>query len=157
MTVPVNLLATHPFLAGLPERFLTLLAWRATQQAWTAGHDLFLEGGVADRFWLIESGRVVLNLHVPGRGGIVVETLGPGQVLGWSWLFPPYRWHFGATAGERTEVIEFDAPSVRGLCDAEPELGYELCRRFMQVMVDRLQATRVRLLDLYGSPLERSS
>ena len=157
MTVPSAPLATHPFLAGLPARFVEQLARHATRAQLPPDHSLFREGGVADRFWLIESGRVVLYIHIPGRGDAVVESLGPGQVVGWSWLFPPYRWNFDATVGEQTEAIELDGLAVQRLCDAEPELGYDLCRRFMQVMLGRLQATRVRLLDLYGSPLERSS
>jgi CRP-like cAMP-binding protein len=157
MTVPSDLLAAHPFLAGLLPRYVAQLSRHATRTLWPADHRLFHEGGVADRFWLIESGRVVLFLHNPGRGDVVIETLGPGDVVGWSWLFPPYRWNFGATVGEQTEAIELDGPAVQRLCDSEPELGYDLGRRFMQVMLARLQATRVRLLDLYGSPLERSS
>jgi hypothetical protein len=83
---------------------------------------------------------------------VVVETLGAGAVLGWSWLFAPYRWHFGAVAVENTLGIELDGPGVRQLCARDPALGYELSTRFMQVMVERLQATRVRLLDLYAIP-----
>jgi CRP/FNR family transcriptional regulator, cyclic AMP receptor protein len=157
MTVPPDLLAAQPFLVDLPARFVEELSQHATWSRWPAEHRLFQEGGVADRFWLIQSGTVALDVHVPGRGDVVVESLGPGQVLGWSWLFPPYEWHFGATVGEPTEAIELDGPAIRTLCDAQPELGYDLCRRFMHVLLDRLQATRVRLLDLYGSPLERTS
>jgi CRP-like cAMP-binding protein len=113
---------------------------------------VFSEDTPADRFWLIQRGRVNLDTHVPGRGDVVVETLGPAAVLGWSWLFPPYRWHFGAVAVENTLSIELDGPGVRQLCARDPALGYELSTRFMQVMVDRLQATRLRLLDLYAVP-----
>jgi hypothetical protein len=81
---------------------------------------------------------------------VVVETLGPGAVLGWSWLFPPYQWHFDAYAVETTFAVRMDGFGVRRLCDADHELGYQLIRRFMQVAVDRLQKTRMRLLDLYA-------
>jgi hypothetical protein len=89
---------------------------------------------------------------MPGRGSVIIESLPPASVLGWSWLFPPYAWQFGATAVGNTSAIEFDAEQVRRACDADPALGYELLRRFVQVVVDRLQSTRVRLLDLYGQP-----
>ena len=81
-----------------------------------------------------------------------METLGPHAVLGWSWLFPPYRWHFSASAVETTLAVELDGPGVRDLCARDHELGYELMRRFVEVVVQRMQATRVRLLDLYRMP-----
>jgi CRP-like cAMP-binding protein len=117
-----------------------------------AGDRLFEEGGPADRFWLIRSGRVVLDLHVPGRGGLIIESLEPGTVLGWSWLFPPYEWRFGSVAVEPVRALAFDAGAVRIMCAADPALGYELTRRFAAIMLDRLQNTRMRLLDLYGAP-----
>jgi hypothetical protein len=83
---------------------------------------------------------------------VVIETLDAGTVLGWSWLFPPYAWHFGATAAASTLAVEFDAQGVRRLCDEDPVLGYALVQRFTRVVVDRLQSTRIRLLDLYGAP-----
>jgi CRP-like cAMP-binding protein len=83
---------------------------------------------------------------------VVIEKLGADTVLGWSWLFPPYRWQFGALAVEQTEAIEFDADGVRRLVAEDAELGRELTTRFMGVVVDRLQASRARLLDLYGYP-----
>jgi CRP-like cAMP-binding protein len=154
MITTYDLISAHPFLAGMSARWLDLLAYRASRSVRLPGHRLFREGAPADRFWLIRQGRVALDLPVPGRGDVVVETLGPDTVVGWSWLFPPYRWHFGAVVMEETLTIQFDAPRVRQLCDNEPALGYELSKRFMAVMLDRLQATRIRLLDLYGPPVE---
>jgi CRP-like cAMP-binding protein len=140
----------HSFLAGMPHA--SALADRARFAVFNAGSRLFDEGADADRFWLIQTGRVALDLHAPGRD-VVIETLGDGDVLGWSWLFPPYRWHFGASAVTDTRAIEFDAGAVRAVCDADPVLGYALTQRFLGVMLDRLQATRIRLLDLYsGGP-----
>jgi CRP-like cAMP-binding protein len=119
--------------------------------SYPAGARLFDEGGTADRFWLLRSGEVALDLHVPGRHPApVVETLGPGQLLGWSWISPPYRWHLGARAVTEVEATEFPATQVLGLCAADPELGYILMRRFTEVVAERLQATRIRLLDLYA-------
>jgi CRP-like cAMP-binding protein len=94
----------------------------------------------------------MLDLHVPGRGDVIIESLDPGTVLGWSWLFPPYDWRFGASAAEPVRAIVLDAADVRVMCATDPALGYELTRRFTAVMLDRLQNTRLRLLDLYGVP-----
>lgn len=147
METAYDLLAAQPFLAGLSEEHLRQLSYVASRAVLPAGSRVFSEGSAADRFWFINRGRVDLDTNVPGRGDVVVETLGPSAVLGWSWLFPPYRWHFGAYAVETTFALSMDAFGVRRLCDADHELGYQLIRRFMQVVVDRLQTTRVRLLD----------
>jgi CRP-like cAMP-binding protein len=152
MTPLSELVSTHPFLAGLEPHALSQLSTWARRVAFRAGTTIFAEGGKATSFWLIVDGHVRLDTYVPGRGGVAVESLGPGAVLGWSWMFPPHRWHFGATAVESTTAVEFDGAGIRQLCDLDPVLGHELTRRFMGVVVDRLQATRVRLLDLYGSP-----
>ncbi len=151
MITAQDLLAAHPFLHGLQDDQLARLSAWSHKSQFHAGARIFSEGGRADRFWLIRDGRISLDAHVPGRGPVVIETLGPGTVLGWSWMFPPYQWHFGATAVEPTYTVEMDGPGVRRLCDSDPELGYAVTRRFTQVVVERLQATRVRLLDLYGS------
>jgi CRP-like cAMP-binding protein len=150
--LPAPVLADHEFFRGMPAGHLDRLADVARSDDLPAGHRLFDEGGPADRFWLIWSGRVVLDLHVPGRGDLIIESLGPGAVLGWSWLFPPYEWRFGAVATEPVRAIVFDAAAVRIRCADDPVLGYELTRRFAAVMLDRLQNTRMRLLDLYGAP-----
>jgi CRP-like cAMP-binding protein len=131
---------------------LDRLAVAAHYEDVPAGHRFFEEGGPADRFWLIQAGRVVLDLHVPGRGGLIIESLERGTVLGWSWLFPPHEWRFGAVVVEPVRAIVLDAEAVRIMCAAEPVLGYELTRRLAAIMLDRLQNTRMRLLDLYGAP-----
>jgi CRP/FNR family transcriptional regulator, cyclic AMP receptor protein len=146
-----DLLAVHPFLSGLTKEQLELLAPWASRSTFPAGARVFSEGGSADRFWLIRDGQVALDIYVPGRGDVAVETIGPGAVLGWSWLYPPYRWHLGATAVEQTFAVALDAAAVRRLCDADPRLGLALHQRFVGVIGERLQATRVRLLDLYGA------
>lgn len=150
ITTTLDLLAEHPFLAGMTPDQLTRLAVWGHRAVFRLGGPIFQEGGRADRFWLIRDGRVRLHTHVAGRGDIILETLGPGTVLGWSWLSPPYRWHFGATAMEPTLTVVVDADGVRRLCEQDLAIGYELHRRFMAVVVDRLQATRLRLLDMYA-------
>ena len=145
-------ISAHPFFAALTDAQLAALAEDAITETFTAGQRLFDEGGIADMFWLIEHGSIALDMRVPGRGDQIVETLGPGTVLGWSWLHPPYRWHFGAVARLATTAIAFDAASVRRRCDADPAFGYAMLRSFTPVITERLQATRLRLLDLYAAP-----
>ncbi|MEU6331029.1 cyclic nucleotide-binding domain-containing protein [Streptomyces sp. NPDC047049] len=111
---------------------------------------LFEEGRRADHFWIIRSGQVVLDQRVPGRRAAVVETLGRDELLGWSWLFPPYLWHFGAQTVGPVEAVEFDAKVVRALCESDPVLGRAVYRYVAETVADRLRGTRVRLLDLYG-------
>jgi CRP/FNR family transcriptional regulator, cyclic AMP receptor protein len=145
-------ISAHSFFAALTADQRTALAGDGAAVTFTVGQRLFDEGGIADRFWLIEDGSIALDMRVPGRGDQVIETLAAGTVLGWSWLHPPYRWHFGAVARVATTAIEFDAPSVRRRCDADPTFGYAALRLFTPVITERLQATRLRLLDLYASP-----
>ncbi|RFU39598.1 cyclic nucleotide-binding domain-containing protein [Actinomadura logoneensis] len=137
---------------GLRGHHLERLATAAHRVTAPDRHRFFDEGGRADRFWLVETGRVGVDAHVPGRGLVVVETLGRDAVLGWSWLFPPFQWRFGARALAPVRAVEFDARLVRTLCADDPELGHELTRRFAEVMLDRLQATRMRLMDVYTHP-----
>jgi CRP/FNR family cyclic AMP-dependent transcriptional regulator len=144
--------AAQPFFADLSPQLLRELGAQGEPVRYVAGERIFADGGVADRFWLLESGTVALDLHVPGRGDQVIETIGAGTVLGWSWFQPPFRWQFGATARGPVTAIVFDAVAVRGRCDADPELGYAVLRRFTPVIIERLQAARLRLLDLWGSP-----
>lgn len=149
-------LARHPFLRGMRTEHLERLATAAGYENLPAGHRLFDEGRQADRCWLIQTGQVAIDARVPGRGIVRVQTLAGGTVLGWSWLFPPYRWRFGAVAITSVHTIALDAPSVRALCDADSELGYELHRRFSAIILDRLQNTRMRLLDMHAAAPERS-
>jgi len=144
--------AAQPFFAGLPPDLLRELCAHGKPVTHAAGERLFADGGVADRFWLLESGTVALDLHVPGRGDQVIETIEAGTVLGWSWLQPPYRWQFGATARGPLTAIVFDAVAVRRRCDDDPVLGYAVLGLFTPVIIERLQAARVRLLDLWDTP-----
>jgi CRP-like cAMP-binding protein len=148
----VERVVAHPFVAGLPAAHRSTLAEGGTPVSFAAGERIFAENTVADRFWLLDSGSVALDMRVPGRGDQVVETLSGPTVLGWSWLCPPYEWHFGALAREATGAIEFDAAAVRERCESEPSFGFAILRCFTPVIVSRLQATRLRVLDLYGPP-----
>ena len=145
-------LAAHPFLHGMSRDQLSTLARTASDVTFGARHRIFSDGGHATRFWLIQSGRVSLDLDIPGEGPVVLGTVGLGDLLGWSWLIPPFTWAFGAVAATEVEAFEFDAPTVRECCAADPGLGYELTRRMTHVLAKRLQATRLRLVARSGHP-----
>ena len=144
--VTVASLAAHPFLRGVRPDLLGRLVPAASVVRMPARYRILSEGGYATKFWLLRSGAVALGLDVPGQGLVVVETLGLGDLLGWSWMFTPYRWTFSAMTAEPTEAFEFDARAVRAVLEEDPRLGYELTRRLAGVIAARLQATRCRLL-----------
>jgi CRP/FNR family cyclic AMP-dependent transcriptional regulator len=142
-----ELLRAHPFVAGLNDWQLDRLALHAGRSMFHAGSRIFREGDPADRLWLIVRGAVAVDTVVAGRGLVVVDTLGPGAALGWSWLLPPHRWRFGAVATETTHTVALDGSAVRELCHNDPMLGYQLALSLIQVVTDRLQATRRRQVD----------
>jgi CRP-like cAMP-binding protein len=144
------LLAAHPFFADLEPRFLQVVAGCVANGRFPAGTFLGREGEPANQFYLLRHGKVALQILLPDRGALTIETLEAGEVLGWSWLFPPYRWHFDAQALELTSALVFDGQCLRAKCEADHDLGYALMQRFAHVMLQRLQATRLQLLDLYG-------
>jgi CRP/FNR family cyclic AMP-dependent transcriptional regulator len=148
----VTTLTAHRFLNGLPCGQVAKLVPAARLVTLPPGRRIFEDGGSAANFWLIRSGLVALDLHIPRAGVVVVETLGMGDALGWSWLLPPYVWTLGATTVRPTEAFQFDGRAVRALCEADPELGFQLTGRFLSVAADRLLATRGRLLDHYVPP-----
>jgi CRP/FNR family transcriptional regulator, cyclic AMP receptor protein len=138
-------------LAGLSPAHRDLVAAAAVPVRFGARERLFREGTRAEGCWLIHDGCVALDLAIPGRGEVVVQTLGPGDVLGWSWLIPPYEWHFGAIATRATTATKLDTGQLRRLASEDPQFGYALALSMFQACAQRLQATRARLLDLYGS------
>ena len=139
-------LAAHPFLHGMSHDHLAVLADAASDVTFPAKHRLIEDGHSATRFWLIQSGHVTLDLHVPGRGLMSIETIGIGELLGWSWLFPPYKWAFGAVTASPVEAFEFDARAVRARCAADPVFGYEVTHRVARALSKRLQSTRGKLI-----------
>jgi CRP/FNR family transcriptional regulator, cyclic AMP receptor protein len=145
------ILAEHPFLKGLDSRYLQVIVGCASNVRFDAGGLIFREGEEANQFYIIRHGRVALQIFAPERGPITIDTLSPGDVLGWSWLFPPYRWHFDAKALELTRAIALDGTCLRSKCEDDHGLGYELVKRFAHVLMQRLQATRLQLLDVYGA------
>lgn len=145
-----SVLAEHPFFRDLPPDDLAYIAGCAKNVRFDEGQYIFREGEQADHFYLIRHGRVALEIFVPERGPLVTETIAEGEVLGWSWLFPPYRWSSDARAVEVTAAVALDGACLRAKCETDTRLGYELMRRFAQIIMERLHATRVRLLDIYG-------
>ncbi len=146
-----ELVSTHPLLAGLPGDAVASVAGCAQNVSFGSGDLLLAEGDPADTLYLLRRGRVAIEVHSPERGPIVIETLGPGATVGWSWLVPPYRWHFDARAVDGVGAVAIDGACLREKADADPSLGYELMKRVVAVLLARLQATRLRLLDLYGT------
>jgi len=145
-----QLLAEAPAFDGMSEDHLALIAGCAQNKTFTDDEYLMREGDPADTFFIIRHGRVAMEIFVPQRGGVTIETIDDGDLLGWSWLVPPFRQHLDARALGNVHTVAFDAACLRGKSDTDPVLGYELMRRFIPVIVERLQATRVRLLDVYG-------
>ncbi len=142
---------------ALPAEHRERLMRYAREVSFDAGIRLFEEGRRADRFWILRTGTVCLDLRVPGRRAAVTESLGHGELVGWSWHCPPHRWHLGAETTSPVRAWEFDAEPVRALCAEDPEFGRAVALWVGQVVAHRLRATRVRLLDLYapygsGSP-----
>jgi CRP/FNR family transcriptional regulator, cyclic AMP receptor protein len=151
-TQQVSVLGAQPFLRGMPSAQLAKLAELCEHISIPARRRLFDEGFQADRFWVIDAGQVTLDATVPGQGRVIIETLGRGDVIGLSWMLPPYQWRFGAVATQPTQAFVFDAAAVRRACAADPLLGYELSRRFSAVVIQRLQATRARLIEACDRP-----
>ena len=139
-----------PIFDGLAPEQLTLIAGCGSNVRFREGEVLFREGDAADTFYVLRHGSIALETFVPARGAITIETLEAGEVVGWSWLFAPYRWHFDARALSLVRATAFDGTCLRGKCEDDPRLGYELMSRFAQVLIERLQWTRLRLLDVYG-------
>jgi CRP-like cAMP-binding protein len=139
-------LAQHPFLAGLDRRHLRQLAGLTSNKKFNALQMIFHEGDPANEFYLIGKGKVALETALLGCDAIQIQALGEGEVLGWSWLLPPYQWHYSARAIEPTQVIALDGAALRALCEQDHDLGYEMMKRFALVIVQRLAATRARFL-----------
>lgn len=122
----------------------------AREVSFPQGARLFEEGQHAGHFWIVHTGTVALDMHVPGHLPVVVETLGHGELVGWSWMFPPYVWQLGAEAVSPVRAYEFDAETVRVMCQSDPALDAAVSRWTGRVLAHRLHAARTRLLDLYG-------
>lgn len=145
-----ELLEDVPAFADLTDEQLDLMAGCALNRVFAAGDHLLREGEPANEFFAIRHGSVALETFVPQRGAVMIETLHGGDLLGWSWLFPPHLTVYDARALGVVRVVAFDGACLREKCEEDPRLGYELMKRFTGIIVERLQATRLRLLDVYG-------
>jgi len=152
MTTPMTGLDALPLLMNLSHTQRAAVAGVSRIETYEPGTRLFEEGGLADQCWVVLSGCVMIDTVVPPRGRIVVQSIGPGELVGWSWLVPPYRWHFGATIVSPTRAAVVDTGALRALADEDPALGYQLSLILINALLNRLQATRMRLLDLYRNP-----
>ncbi len=145
-----RMIEEHAFFAGVHGSLRTALLDHAALEIYGPGQLIFREGERADHFYLIRQGQVAVEVHCPNRPSLIIQTLQDHDVLGWSWLSEPHRWSFDARAVTQTRLIALDAASLRARMEADPALGYEVLRRFVPVMADRLHAARLQMLDLYG-------
>jgi CRP/FNR family transcriptional regulator, cyclic AMP receptor protein len=146
-----KILAAHPFFEGIEKTHLETIVGCAANVTFEAGDFIFRDGAAADRFYVLRHGKVGVEVFVPGSGAVRVETLQDGEVLGWSWLFPPYKAHFDARALTFVRALSLDGACLRDKCEKDPAFGYDLMKRFAPILIQRLDATRMQLLDLYGS------
>lgn len=142
-------LASHPFVHGLSAKHVAMLAEAASIAEFAENEFIFRGHEEARAFYLIISGNVALKIHVPSVGPVAIQTISAGQALGWSWLIPPYQWQFDARAFSPVTALVFDAERVRRILSENPELGFHVVLRINRVLAERLQATRLQLLDVY--------
>jgi CRP-like cAMP-binding protein len=146
-----EILRQHAFVADLSEEHMQVLIGCASNVRFEEGAQLIQEGQTADKFYLIRTGRVALEVNINERGSLRIQSVGPGDMLGWSWLISPYRWHFTAVAVADVRAIALDGKCLRNKCETDHDFGYEMLKRLSQVMERRLEATRLQLLDVYGT------
>jgi len=139
----------HPFFSGMSEEQTAVVAGCAKNVRFEAGQYFFHAGDVADQLYLLRSGRVALEMTAPERS-LTIQTVGESEIVGASWLVPPYRWGLNAKALELTRAIALDAACLRGKCEDDHSLGYEMMKRFMPILIQRLQAARLQILDVYA-------
>jgi CRP/FNR family transcriptional regulator, cyclic AMP receptor protein len=144
------LLSEHPFFMGMPSQQIQVIAGCGSNAVFNAGQYLFHEGEEANSFYLIRHGKIDLEAGSKNSARITIQTADEGDVVGWSWLIAPYRWHFDAKARELTRVVALDGKCLRGKCDDDHQLGYEIMQRFSKLIAQRIEATRFQLLDVYG-------
>jgi len=142
--------AGHPFLEGMKPKHLDALAELAREVRFADDAAILQEGRPARCFYLLVEGDVALDAHIPNGSTALIHTLHAGDALGWSWMFEPRVWHFDARALTTVRALRFDADKLLALCDAKPRLGMAIHRRITGVMMKRLQATRLQMLDWYG-------
>lgn len=147
-----RIVSEHRLFEGLGPAFVTLAAGCAKNVVFKADEYLFHSDDPADWIYLLRHGRVALEVVTPGHGAVQFQTLGEGEIVGLTWLLPPYHWGYDTRATELTRAIALDATCLRDKCEADHDLGYALLKRFLPIVVQRLQSMRLQLLDVYGPP-----
>ena len=145
-----RIIAEHPFFVGLDDGIKNLMVSCASNVRFEAGTYILREGDPANTFYLIREGKVAVEVLAPQHIPIIVSTLGAGEILGWSWLLPPFQWKFHARAVDDVRAIALDGKCLRTKCEENHDLGYEILKRFAQIMEKRLEAARLQLLDVYA-------
>ncbi len=145
-----NLLEEHSFFEGLELDYIKLIAGCSSNIRIKPGDYIFKEGEEANNFYIVLQGKIAMEILHPIHGPIIIETIGEGDVLGWSWLYSPYKWVLDARAIQLVRAVSIDGKCIREKCEDDPKLGYELMKRFSNIIAERLQGTRLRLLDLYS-------
>lgn len=145
-----RIIAEHPFFSGIDYGFTNLMVSCASNVRFKAGTYILKEGDSANTFYLVRDGWVAVEVVAPQRKPIIVSTLGVGEIVGWSWLLPPFQWKFHARAVDDVRAIALDGKCLRAKCDENHDLGYAVLMRFAQIMEQRLEATRLQLLDVYA-------
>ena len=145
-------MSTHAFFSRMDSSFLKFLSNSVTELRIKKGDVLFKHGNRADKFYLLRNGQI--SIQVPALMGptLEIQTLGEDQILGWSWLIPPYRWSFQARALEDSDLLEFDGSAILARCEEDPNFGYELFKRFAALMSERLDAARQKMMDEWNPP-----
>lgn len=144
------ILVEHPFFRGFEQSHIDLLVGCASNVRFNAGEFLFHAGEEADKFFLIRKGRVHLEFYNPAKGPVSIQTIGDGEVLGFSWLIPPYFWKFDGRAVELTRAIALDGKCLRGKCEKDHDFGYIMLKHFSHHMAEVLERARMQLLDIYS-------
>ena len=145
-------LSSHVFFSGLDDSFIKFLSNSARELRIKKGDVLFKQGERADKYYLLRNGRV--SVQVPALMGptLEIQSLGEDQIIGWSWLIPPYRWNFLARATEDSDLLEFDGNAILARCEKDPKFGFELFKRFARLMSERLDAARQKMMDEWNPP-----
>ena len=146
-----RIIEAHPFFEGLDHGFMELVLGCASNVRFAKDTYIFKEGDKANTFYLVREGNVALEIFAPQRKPIIVATLGEGEILGWSWLLPPYHWKFHAHVLQDTRAIALDGKCLRNKCEENHDLGYEVLKRFAGIVAQRLESTRFQLLDVYSA------
>lgn len=146
-----DVLRAHAFFRDLPDADVEFIAGCGRNKIVKAGEWLAHEGDPADTFYILRSGKASIIAHIPQRGEVILQTVTGDDVVGWSWLFPPYQWTFSVRALDTVHAVELNGVCLREKCDRDNSMGYRLMKKFVEFMTSRVRATRMQLMDVYGS------